>query len=752
MSRQKTFFVVITILYLLFSLLLHAQDKNSNLKNLINKADSLHLANNFKEAKKFYKTALKLDKNSVEALAGLGKIAFSQQNWGKAKSKFDHIIKIDSKNIEAHYHKGICHREIGVNKVLLLRKLEWDKSEKSFKFAISEDSLYQDVLYQFARLLRYKKKYEEAIQVCHEQIRLKPELVGPQVNIFRLYRYFIKYRNKKEALEWLNAQPWDHAKYFIGEKLRREEELFEADSVLNFLTTQPLSISKQPIYLSLAIIKYKQKLAESGEEFYRRAINEINSRVDANLIFQDLKYIITDKELKNYLALNSVEDYQKFFKSVWVSKDPTPAAKINVRLTEHYRRILYAEEYYEYDGFRTWFNNPDKLSYFKYNAPFLLNNELNDKGLIYIRHGKANDWSVTLGPDVRHNESWLYYANQNRKKMIFHFVLENSPNYWRFTPNLTNPKILDDLLTWDPIYHRLLVSSQLERMALTEELAIKSSETVTTGITTEQHTWEKKFKNIPIPYTMFSFRGPNGKSNLDIYYTIYSADIKSDKKSIKIEKGISIHGKNWTPVIIERANDFLHLNKKITPIDIYSIQVPPDSYNVALYVHPENMDYLGGWKYGKKIEDYSKPTLAVSDIILANSIEPAEELNKFVKNNLQIIPNLTRRYSHKKPVYIYFEIYNLSLDTEQKSNYNIKYTIKLIKDRSEGIKKIFSFFRRGKSTITTDIAREGNDEFSVEYLALDVSKVKPGTYMLEIQILDKNSGNIVNKQQDVQLF
>ena len=160
-----------------------------------------------------------------------------------------------------------------------MRKLDWNKSKKHFQWVISRDSLYQDVLYQYARLLRYRENYEEAILAGHAQVRLRPDLVEPQMKLFRLYRYFITHKEIDEALTWLKQQPWEHARYFVGEKLRREGRLDEADSVFQKLLTHPLHMSLQPIYLSLTRIYYEQRCPARAQRYYWQAVNEIRTHV-----------------------------------------------------------------------------------------------------------------------------------------------------------------------------------------------------------------------------------------------------------------------------------------------------------------------------------------------------------------------------------------------------------------------------------------------------------------------------------------
>ncbi len=753
MNSKLLYFSFVSILFCLtYSAITPAQNKPNNIKNLLHEGDSLFFAKKYDSAKNIFNRALELDKNTSHTISSLGKIAAIQKKWGEAKNQFKKILDKNPDDLEAHYYLGICFRETGKYKALLLRKLDWNKSKKHFQKIIEQDSLYKDVFFQFAKLKRYQEKYNEAIVLCHKQIQLRPELKEPRLKLFRFYRYFITNTKERKAISWLKTFSFDESNYAIAEKFRRKGKLTKADSIFQFLLTKKSNMVSQPIYLSLARIHSKRKQPLETEKYFRMAVDYIRNHVEADLVFEDIKYIITDQELKSYFSLDNVKDKINFFHVLWTSRDPLPASGYNVRLVEHYKRLLYAEKYYEYDGFRTWFNNPDKLGYLDYTRAYDLNKEFNDKGLIFIRHGKANDWAVTVEDGIPSNESWFYYETQQTPEMTFHFLLENSVGYWRFTPVITDRRMVWDRVSWDNIYHRLLRGDPMERMAIVQEMAQQSKKSVSAGLSTDRHTWERKIKPLAIPSSIATFRGSEGKTILEVYYAISLAVLQKKSKSTSrpynVEKGISLHDQSWH--LLDKKND----NKKIIAnkdnffIDFYRFEVQPDSYNVALFARPEKSEYLGGWKTKTYAENYSVPELSVSDIEMASLITGSKPNNKFNKNDLLVIPNPSKTYSKKKPVYLYFEIYNLFRDLKGSSKFTIEYTITFLKGKKKNIKNLFGIFGSGgKSSIATGIEREGKDELSVEFLAIDVSKVKSGEHELEIKITDKISGETVKKTE-----
>ena len=229
---------------------------------------------------------------------------------------------------------------------------------------------------------------------------------------------------------------------------------------------------------------------------------------------------------------------------------------------------------------------------------------------------------------------------------------------------------------------------------------------------------------------------------------------RSRKTSIpyNVEKGISLHNQSWH--LLDKQND----NKRILAdkdnyfIDLYRFDVEPDSYNVAFYARPEKTDYLGGWKSKTFVENYFTHELSISDIQMASLIKSAQPGNKFNKHDLLILPNPSKIYAREKPIYIYFEIYNLLGDAKGNRKFNIEYSLTFLKGEKKNFKNLFGIFSgRGKSSISTTIDREGRDELSVEFLAIDVSKVKIGQHELKIKITDKISGATVTKKEKLVL-
>jgi GWxTD domain-containing protein len=65
-----------------------------------------------------------------------------------------------------------------------------------------------------------------------------------------------------------------------------------------------------------------------------------------NWLDEDVVYIATDEERREFLQLLTDEERERFVEDFWLKRDPTPGTQENEYKTEHYRRIEYANKHF----------------------------------------------------------------------------------------------------------------------------------------------------------------------------------------------------------------------------------------------------------------------------------------------------------------------------------------------------------------------------------------------------------------------
>ena len=718
------------------------------------------------------------DPKNTSALTLLGEIKFAQKKWGDAIDWFEKLLEVKEKSLKAQYYLGICYREQGKYKAFITQRRDWSKARHYFEAVFLKDPTFQDIFYQYAVLQQYKKEYRFAVDRAERQLVYKPTHVASIVGTHQLYDLLLFHKDGAQTRQWLSQQENPRALLYTGESFRRDKQYAQADSIFNYLLeSDSINISQVPLYLAKARMSYELEKKPECEKWYHKAVHSIKTPIDAALLFEDLKYVFTDAEYEQYLDTHKITALHIFFKKFWIQRNPMPGAPENIRIIEHFRRLLYCEEYYRYDGVRSWVNSPDKNRHLRYPRVFFLNNKFNDKGLIYVRHGEASEKAVDVAgqngamptrPEDQatvSNESWLYYQRGQQPKRIFHFLISEhaTGNNWQLAPILPT-NLLEGRLEWDSIFHRMYFAAQEnetgELNSLQLEMAQKSKNDVFAALTSDNHSWFETIQPINFPFYISTFRGKNNSTRYEIYYgfepeQLWPADSLYNEEN-KVELGFAAYDDNW--------NEIFKQNKTVTHAEIkqqtdaaslwtdqYVFECIPKEINMNLFVRMPERNGIGGYKFKYGHAIYSVKNLKTSAIILANNITPQETPGPLVKNGLEIISNPALSFSKKKPMHIYFEVYNLKHQNGQ-AKFDIEYKIKLLKRAHNSLfRRIRGIFGGGQSEISNKLERFSSGETSIEYLALDLKNQTSGTYELTIDVNDNFSNEQAESKIEFQL-
>ncbi len=140
-------------------------------------------------------------------------------------------------------------------------------------------------------------------------------------------------------------------------------------------------------------------------------------------IEEDVPYIISQDERKEFLRLQTDDEREKFIEQFWESRNPTPHSPINTFKEEHYRRLAYVranfgDERYN-DGWRT------------------------DMGRVYITLGPPQQRSnLHQGISTRPVEIWFYHSPTPALPPAFNLVFykpSETDDYKLYSPVSDGP-------------------------------------------------------------------------------------------------------------------------------------------------------------------------------------------------------------------------------------------------------------------------------------------------------------------------
>ncbi len=713
----------------------------------------------YDQAEESYKKALDRDDKNPLAYLKLGELMMAQKEWQKAKDWFNKVVEMEPDNIEAHYQLGICDREDSVGRDILFKRLMWRNSRKHFEKVIEQDPAYRQVYYEFAMLRRYQENWEEAIELTHKQLAVNPGPDEPKIAIFNFYDLFITYGGEQRMTvtvnkdqyqtNWLKNRNTDYDLYFLGENYRRMELFDKADSIFNILMNKRLSFTKVPVQLSRVRLYYQTGQPQQAEKIYFGTLNLLSSFLDIRFIYDDAKYILSDSDLRT--KFNSFADIRNFYRKLWKKKDPLASSKINYRLYEHYRRLIFAEKEYRYDRIRLPIHNPDRMRILRFPEIFYKNTKFNDKGLVYIRYGQPDEKARQIGDLSSTNESWMYHETADMPKLIFHFETHEHapPGDWRLVPVPTDRAALEARLGWDQkLDQYYMATNEMDQNSVMHEIQMNQTKQMYQAMNSEHHTWHKELKPIPMYTSAARFLNDEGDYTLEVYLGVprntFFDEVPAGETNL-VQTGVSMVDTTWQTIYKENKNleiarsDTLSFTKEMF-IDIFRTNASPDKFHLAAHVRDSLHNKLGGNRLSIELEPMSKNELAVSDLMLAYSVKRADKLNKYFRHGYEVIPNPTNYFKKNDLIYFYYEIYNLE-QQDGLSNYKIEQTAIPVKGNKNLISRFMGLFSGGDSKqISISKVHQGNERHAYEYTAFDFKNFDSGKVEMVIAVTDLNSG------------
>lgn len=158
---------------------------------------------------------------------------------------------------------------------------------------------------------------------------------------------------------------------------------------------------------------------EAGDHYYRAAAMADSGQAVAEFR-SDVRWIATPQELEQFDSLGAGER-EVWLRDFWGRRDVADVRRPGERLAEHFRRYFYARERFRRVSRHRTFDIEERYQSDQ--------DELDDRGVIYIRHGDP-DRVV----DLLTNASWQYLDPE--RPLIFHFMVRRGAGDYRLVESL----------------------------------------------------------------------------------------------------------------------------------------------------------------------------------------------------------------------------------------------------------------------------------------------------------------------------
>lgn len=637
-----------------------------------------------------------------------------EEDWSLATNILDTYLAEGNGAPEARYLRGIAYGERGKHPTLQARlKRFLDRSEKDFAYVLARDSLYRDVLFQYAVVRQYAGELEDAIRLAEEQLRLKPALAHARVGLHGMYWRFVAENEPLDARRWLRTQPGDRAQLFVGRTFERQGLYRAAEDIYKSLSTTELS--RVALLLARARVHFAWGKPVLGTELMLQAMNAIETDTDAHLLFEEIKTIVSPAETAFFSHLYTPSAYRDFFIAFWAKRDPMPAAPYNARLVEHYRRLRVAERDYLFYGYRAWYRSPFTDQAARFPPTYALGQDFDDRGITFIRHGEPDDY--TIGDA----NSWLYTDSL----LVLHFaptcVREICSVSTHFTP-------IPQGETWGP---------QIVGMDMLGAER-KSAEYLALGLTTDRHRWPESTTILEFPYVVASFRGMDRKTLVEVHYGIPFEDLDAEEGAVVVEVGMAVHDDAW------RQQGFFREIKQVLErvTDRFQVDLPVQDYNLALHIRSLESRHLGAYTQAYRPLRFDGTGLKMSDILLADTVIVLDDVATPTRNDLYVEVNPAQEFRMGDPVYVVYELYDLVPSPDAVTEYDVAYTLAPM-DRSGRVQEDAITLRAS--------TQKGSASSVIEYVGIDVAEIPRGRYELRITVTDTRTGDTATRTRRIAL-
>jgi hypothetical protein len=129
-------------------------------------------------------------------------------------------------------------------------------------------------------------------------------------------------------------------------------------------------------------------------------------------------------------------------------------------------------------------------------------------------------------------------------------------------------------------------------------------------------------------------------------------------------------------------------------IDEFEFRLPLKPHIIAFHAKVTGQYIINGWRHYLAPGDSGRDRLACSTLKTAFEIKPAVNPENRDRKSLVMVPNPLGKGNRSDPLFVYFEVYNLGLDSNGNTEYAADFTLRLI----EGGRTCGSGVRRwGKS-------------------------------------------------------
>ena len=511
-------------------------------------------------------------------------------------------------------------------------------------------------------------------------------------------------------------------------------------------------------------------------------------------LYDDISLVGTKREISAYrihAMSDNKEQRERFLERFWLQKDLFKTSGGALRRAEHYRRVWHARTFYG----KKWPWDKRGEIYIRWGEPDFKSksNELNAKVPLEIQliqetmahqlYGNDGLDASFTGPvfPIKTQGMGSFSSSSNSDLGFSQYKPVTASNNWSSVPwevwiyktlgDGIEITFTDEFLSGNFDFAPMPSLSEADFNKYANEdqsymrVIQRLSEFAPATIVQRIVATDPEFYNIealePLDFYFdaLTFRGPEGQTELQINFAL-----PIDNVALPTDPDTTVIVERRTALIYPRALDY-QKTKHTLPIPINDANrdrglhaisrvdhiAPPGEYELAVEAARQNANKVGVYKLPQaKLPNYAeKNRVLISDLQLATRILDVAQApdSSFIRGKYYILPQPSATFLPNQPLYLYFEIYNLTRDEFGQTQYSISYQVQQRNEKSFALIPLLGKLGGTKKAESVKLSFEqvGKNLDEKTYLELPLTNLRPGRYNLQLTIQDHNTEESVSK-------
>ncbi|MBI4421966.1 MAG: GWxTD domain-containing protein [Gemmatimonadetes bacterium] len=477
-----------------------------------------------------------------------------------------------------------------------------------------------------------------------------------------------------------------------------------------------------------------------GSQAYYAGVGGTPSSEAVALYRGDLAWIARPDELARFDALRPGE-YRGWLREFWERRDGEDGRRRGERLAEHYRRYFHALRNYRLVSVHRHYDITET-----YRSEQRV---LDDRGVIYLRHGEPDRRGSFTSPSVEPNESWAYDGAGGEEPRIFHFVARDDVQDYKLVESLadalglrvaialgggavlpTATALFESRAALDPVYQRLgALGSAMNRSSLLADERTRGRETIRVGTTSDSYALRFRHRLIPVARELAVGSGNGGASRLLVPFAI------PGKALVPFTRGQSVVYPIDLRLIAERADGLTRtvdtvrtfsagrrLGEREHLTGLVELPLPPGMYRVRLVVTQPDGE-TGGVvaRGGVAVPAFDAGPLTLSDVVVGRRGDGPV----WVDRGDSIPLTALAVFPEGSSLELYFEIHGLPPGARYRSRIAVE---------REGRGGLFGLFGGRRTPVSLEY--DGAVEVAPAKVrqTVNVGSLRPGRYRLVVTV------------------